>query len=290
MNFNFFLTLTVIFFTNISLRATNIYEKGVALRSDTTIIDFYDEFFDDRDDDDTINTLADDIYNHSWSSERLNPYRIPIDSIKDTEINLSGFVFPTESSQITSPFGPRYRRNRFHYGTDIGLAKGDTIVSVFDGMVRIVDYQRRGYGNYIVVRHSNGLESVYAHLSKVLVDTNQEVAAGTPIGLGGSTGRSSGPHLHFELRFLGNAFNTTKIINYSKKSCYSDTYIINKKETFNHKSDIDQLKAARYHKIRNGETLSHIAKRYGTTVAQLCKLNRIKPNTTLQVGRTIRYR
>ena len=309
----FFLILTLLFCTSISLWAKNPEKQEIKIDPDTVItssgrgegknikinpdtakvkLELYDyDLLDDRDDDsDTLNIPANELYEHSWSSERLNPYNVSIDNIKDTVIDLSGFVFPTAGSQITSPFGPRYKRHRFHYGTDIALATGDTVVAVFDGTVRIVDYQHRGYGHYVVIRHPNGLESVYAHFSRVLVDINQEVKAGDPIGLGGSTGRSSGPHLHFELRFLGNAINTTKIINYATKNLYSSTYRVNKVETFSHKKEIDQLKAASYHKIKKGETLSLIAKRYGTTVAQLCKLNKIKPNTMLQIGRTIRYR
>ncbi|MBF0976287.1 MAG: M23 family metallopeptidase, partial [Bacteroidetes bacterium] len=102
------------------------------------------------------------------------------------------------------------RRRRYHYGTDIGLKVGDSIVSVFDGTVRIVSYDAHGYGNYIVVRHNNGLESLYAHLSQTIAVENQKVKAGELIGLGGNTGRSTGPHLHFEFRFLGNPFNTKK--------------------------------------------------------------------------------
>jgi len=290
----FFLSLTAILFASVSLWA-NPSDKDVKFSSpDTTkILNFDDDFFADKDEDfeddfDLLNAPASDLYNFSWSSERLNPYRVPIDSVPDTEIDLSGFVFPTQSTRITSSFGPR--RGRFHYGTDIGLNIGDTIVSVFDGTIRIVDYEARGYGHYVVIRHLNGLESVYAHFSRVLVDVNQEVKAGDPIGLGGNTGRSTGPHLHFELRFLGNAFNSTKLINYATKNLYANTYRVNKVETFSHKKEIEQLKAARYHKVKKGETLSHIARRYGTSVAQLCKLNKIKPTTTLQIGRTIRYR
>jgi len=289
-----FLSITALLITNVSLFAINPDEKNIKNNPDTTKnIDIYnDDFWADKDDEydenDSLGFATDDIFNVLWTSERLNPYRIPIDSVPESDIDLSGFVFPTESSTITSPFGPR--RNRFHYGTDIGLSIGDTVVSAFDGVVRIVDYEKRGYGHYIVVRHANGLESVYAHFSKVLVEVNQIVPAGTPIGLGGNTGRSTGPHLHFELRFLGNAFNSTKVINYNTKTCYSTIYHIDKKETFNHKKDIDQLKLARYHKVKRGDTLSLIAKRYHTTVTQLCKLNRLNKNATLKIGRTIRYR
>jgi murein DD-endopeptidase MepM/ murein hydrolase activator NlpD len=251
-------------------------------------VDEFDESKDEEFDDEEIDAVSDIYKNFSWTSERLNPYRVKIDSLPDTIINCAGFIFPVKGSHITSPFGPR--RSRFHYGTDIGLTIGDTVVAMFDGKVRIVDYERRGYGNYVVIQHPNGLESIYAHLSKKLVAVNQEVKAGDPIGLGGSTGRSSGPHLHLELRFLGNAFNTTKLIDYQHQNCLYEKFPLTKKETFGHKTELEKLKEARYHRVRSGQTLSYIAHRYGTTVSTLCKLNRINRNTVLRVGRSIRYR
>ena len=110
---------------------------------------------------------------------------------------------PTPNTRITDVFGYRPRRRRAHYGLDIKVYVGDTIRAAFDGKVRVVKNQgRRGYGKYVVIRHDNGLETVYGHLSKQLVDTNQLVKAGEPIALGGNTGRSTGSHLHFETRFL----------------------------------------------------------------------------------------
>ena len=283
MKYRFFLALTALFFTNIFAFATTPDNKGVEFSPDTTKkLELYDnDFFsyeDDELDEDSLEILP----------AELMPFRTPIDSIQDFDIDLSGFVFPTASSHITSPFGPR--RGRFHYGTDIGLSYGDTVVAAFDGVIRVVNYQRKGYGHYVIIRHKDSLETVYAHFTRPLVEVNQEVKAGDPIGLGGSTGRSTGPHLHFEMRYLGNAFNSTKVINYASKDLYTNTYRVNKTATFSHKKEIDQLKAARYHKVKSGETLSHIARRYGTSVAQLCKLNKIKPTTILQIGRTIRYR
>ena len=163
---------------------------------------------------------SDELYGFSWTSEFLNPYKIKINDLPDsTWIDCRGFVFPVIKSaaannHVRSGFGAR--RRRYHYGTDIGLKVGDSVVSSFAGTVRIVEYEARGYGHYIVIRHNNGLETLYAHLSKPLVKVNQEVTAGQLIGLGGSTGRSTGPHLHFEFRFLGNAFNTGKRIDYSR--------------------------------------------------------------------------
>ena len=119
------------------------------------------------------------------------------------KIDLTGYVMPTTNRKITDIFGYRPRRRRVHNGLDIKVAKGDTIYAAFDGKVRITAYQRRGYGHYVVVRHNNGIETLYAHLSKKLVIENQNVKAGEPIGLGGNTGRSTGAHLHFETILLG---------------------------------------------------------------------------------------
>jgi murein DD-endopeptidase MepM/ murein hydrolase activator NlpD len=250
--------------------------------------DYYEE---DLNDDmvDLGDIPSDELYNYSWTSDALNPYKIKIDNLPDsTYIDCGGFVFPIKSNNITSSFGPR--RHRFHYGTDIGLNIGDSIVAAFEGTVRIVDYEGRGYGNYVVVRHPNGLESIYAHMSKSLVKVNQQVIAGELIGLGGSTGRSSGPHLHFELRFLGNAFNTAKIIDYEQQKCLDNFYYITKKETFEHSSDLKKLQQSKFHRVKPGETLSQIAKHYGTTVNKLCQLNHIGQNSIIRTGRSIRYR
>jgi peptidase, M23/M37 family len=237
---------------------------------------------------------SEELYGFSWTSEFLNPYKIKINDLPDsTWIDCRGFVFPVVKSaaannHVTSNFGAR--RRRYHYGTDIGLKVGDSVVSSFAGTVRIVEYEARGYGHYIVIRHNNGLETLYAHLSKPLVRVNQEVTAGQLIGLGGSTGRSTGPHLHFEFRFLGNAFNTGKIIDYSTERCFSDSYCITKSETFRHKADVERFNQMKYHRVRQGETLSYIAKRYGTTVKRICRLNHISRTTVIRPGRSIRYR
>ena len=241
-----------------------------------------------------FNVPSDELYGFSWTSEFLNPYKIKINDLPDsTWIDCRGFVFPVVKStaannHVTSGFGAR--RRRYHYGTDIGLKVGDSVVSSFAGTVRIVEYEARGYGHYIVIRHNNGLETLYAHLSKPLVKVNQEVTAGQLIGLGGSTGRSTGPHLHFEFRFLGNAFNTGKIIDYSTERCFADSYCITKNETFRHKADVERFNQMKYHRVRQGETLSYIAKRYGTTVKRICRLNHISRTTVIRPGRSIRYR
>lgn len=234
-----------------------------------------------------------ELYHYSWTPLRVNPYHVSIDSMPDSVyIDCRDFVYPTNSNRITSDYG--WRRYRYHHGTDIGLNVGDTIRAMFAGRVRIVDYERRGYGHYVVIRYNNGLETVMAHMSRVLVQIDQDVKAGQIIGFGGNTGHSTGPHLHLELRFLGNSFNPVKMIDFEQRQCLSDRdgfFIITKKNTYKHKEELQSISTnASYHRVRAGETLSHIARRYHTTVKKLCKLNHIRETSILRIGQKIRYR
>ena len=224
----------------------------------------------------------------NWNNQYVHAYGNAI--IPDTyTIDLTGFHMPTPSTKITSPFGPRWRR--MHNGLDIKVNIGDTIVAAFDGKVRIVKYERRGYGKYVVIRHDNGLETVYGHLSKQLVEENQLVKAGEVIGLGGNTGRSTGSHLHFETRFLGIAINPIYMFDFPKQDIVADTYTFRKAKGVKRAGSHDTQVAdgtIRYHKVKSGDTLSRIAKLRGVSVSTLCKLNRIKPTTTLRIGQVLR--
>lgn len=224
----------------------------------------------------------------NWNNQYVHAYGNAI--IPDTyTIDLTGFHMPTPSTKITSPFGPRWRR--MHNGLDLKVNIGDTIVAAFDGKVRIVKYERRGYGKYVVIRHDNGLETVYGHLSKQLVEENQLVKAGEVIGLGGNTGRSTGSHLHFETRFLGIAINPIYMFDFPKQDIVADTYTFRKakgvKRAGSHDTQVTDG-TIRYHKVKSGDTLSRIAKLRGVSVSTLCKLNRIKPTTTLRIGQVLR--
>ncbi|MDE6714973.1 MAG: peptidoglycan DD-metalloendopeptidase family protein, partial [Muribaculaceae bacterium] len=158
-------------------------------------------------------------------------------------------------------------------------------------------YDRRGYGYYVVLRHENGLETVYGHLSKFIVEPNEYVKAGDPIALGGNTGRSTGSHLHFETRFMGYAINPAAIFDFENQTTHTDTYTFNKK-TFENSRDYsprNKGKNSTYaasgkstYRVRKGDSLSKIAVRNGTTVAKLCKLNGITTSTKLQVGKVLR--
>ena len=222
----------------------------------------------------------------------------------NVEIDLSGW-YPPIKGMITSPFG--WRKTRMHKGEDIRLYVGDTVRAAFDGRVRICRFERRGYGNYYVIRHDNGLETIYGHLSKHLVKQDEYVKAGQAIGLGGSTGRSTGPHLHFEMRYLGVALDPSKLIDFTTFQPHDSIYHLDRKKAEWAQNNYGRSGSSRsastssrnskarrsgssYHTVRRGDTLGSIARRYGTTVNRLCKLNGIRANTKLQIGKRIKYK
>ena len=241
--------------------------------------------------------------------------------LKDTyDISLRGW-YPPIKGRITSPYG--WRKKRMHKGEDIKLYMGDTVRAAFDGRVRIRKFEKRGYGYYYVIRHDNGLETIYGHLSKQIVAQDQYVKAGQAIGLGGSTGRSTGPHLHFEMRFMGIALDPSELIDFDTFEPRDSVYHLDRKRaewaqnnkgkgratyTPNAKSTTATHAGNRpatakggsstsatggavgYHVVRKGDTLGAIARKYGTTVSRLCRLNGIKANSTLQIGKKIRYK
>ncbi len=172
---------------------------------------------------------------------------------------------------VSSTFG--WRHNRYHKGIDIQLRKGDTVTCAFDGMVRFAQ-KKGGYGNVVIVRHYNGLETVYAHLYKIKVKEGQVVGAGELIGLAGSTGKSTGPHLHFEVRFMGVPVNPQYLISFDYGNLLS-------KEVVFKKNKAGLLSAfhpdTEFHTVVNGETFAEIANHYCTTTAKLRALNDIYP-------------
>ena len=210
-----------------------------------------------------------------WSNEyvhKFDSFELPDTVI----ISMKGYVMPTDSTRITDKYGYRPRRGRAHLGLDVKVRTGDTIRAAFDGKVRISRYERRGYGHYLVIRHPNGLETVYGHLSRKLVNENDIVHAGDPIGLGGNTGRSTGSHLHFETRILGNAVNPAYMFDFPNQKAVTDYYVYTKNTR------------EVYYKVRSGDTLSGIAIKNETSVANICKLNGISRNAVIKVGQTLR--
>ena len=229
----------------------------------------------------------------SWDNSSTHCYS-RADVPDSLEIDLRGFSMPTTSRKVTSGFGYRPRFRRMHKGIDVKVQTGDTIYAAFDGKVRIVRYERRGYGKYIVLRHENGLETIYAHLSKYLCDVNEDVKAGQPIGLGGNTGRSFGSHLHFETRVMGEAINPAFFFDFANQDVTGDTYMFRKQKSDTYftgpgtKNSVASS-GSRYYKVRKGDSLSRISSRTGTSVAQLCKINRITKKTTLRPGQLLRF-
>ena len=221
-------------------------------------------------------------YNTVWDNFVVNPYDTNLQNMKDSvAIDMRGYCHPIAITHVTSKFG--MRSYRYHYGIDLKLNIGDTIRSAFDGVVRI-SKAGYGYGNYVLIRHPNGLETVYGHCSKLLVKADSVVHAGDPIALGGNTGRSTGPHLHFEMRYVGNAINPASLVDFEKGQPMAEFYTVCQ-QTFRYKAEIA---AMAWYTVRKGDTLSGIAKKRHTTVSQLCKLNHISPKTILSIGRRLR--
>ena len=255
-------------------------------------------------------TPAADLY-EDWN----NHYAHRATALPDTfKINLRGFCMPTDNRVVTSNFGARWGRQ--HKGIDVKVYIGDTIRAAFSGKVRMVKYEAGGYGKYVVIRHGNGLETIYGHMSKHLVAEDEIVEAGQPIGLGGNTGRSTGSHLHFETRLCGVALNPALMFDFKNQDVvgdyymfYRDTYqkesiVANRLRGVGGKGKIEAdedtelaiaapaatyAKDVKFHKVKRGETLASIARKRGTTIDEICRLNRIGKNIRLMPGQILKY-
>lgn len=264
-----------------------------------------------------------DIYTEGWNSRSVNPFAgmaIPDSKV----IDVANFAMPCPG-YLTSPYGYRRRFRREHKGVDLKLQTGDTVYAAFDGRVRLTNYERKGYGYYVILRHTNGLETVYGHLSKFLVKDDQDVRAGQPIALGGNTGRSFGSHLHFETRFMGYPINPAAIFDFANQTVHTDNYTFDKRtykkaRNFDpaansdyarqylnsrpsNRGEVDEAtlandkpsksskskksKSASNYTVKKGDTLSRIASRNGTTVRALCKLNGLTTKSKLTPGTKI---
>lgn len=251
-----------------------------------------------------------DVFENNWDTTVSNPYKLEqanlpyswsiwlVDSLDQYKCPFQGEIHPR------GKFGPR--RGRRHQGVDIPLKTGDPIYAAFTGKVRISKYLG-GYGNVVVIRHENGIETFHGHLSKRMVAEGDWVNAGDVIGLGGSTGRSTGPHLHFETRYQGFAFDPQWLIDFKTGDLRHRLFVLKKKyfsPYSNYEQDFEdewkneeddkreeaERAAMRWHTIKSGDTLGRIAINNGTTVSAICKLNGITPKTVLKIGRRIRVR
>ncbi|MDR2083476.1 MAG: peptidoglycan DD-metalloendopeptidase family protein [Bacteroidales bacterium] len=239
--------------------------------------------------------VSEDVLLNYWDTQKIHSYKeLSLKLLPDTIYlalvdSTSGFCAPY-ITKVGSPYC--FRGKREHNGVDLSLKIGDTIRATFDGVVRVAMTSKStgGYGNLVVIRHTNGLETYYGHMSKILVDTAEYVKAGEVIGLGGSSGRSTGAHLHFETRYCGQSFDPQRIIDFESGTLKSDSIEL-KKHYFsiysNHKqTDAQSLAASKRitHTIKSGDTLSGLASKYGTTIDKICKLNNISKTTTLRIG------
>lgn len=235
-----------------------------------------------------VNTVPSADMYPEWVNTRVHFKHALPDSFR---IDLRGFVMPTTNTQITDKFGYRPRRRRVHNGLDIKVNRGDTIYAAFDGKVRITAYQRKGYGHYVVVRHHNGIETLYAHLSKKLVGANDNVKAGDPIGIGGNTGRSSGPHLHFETLLLGSCLDPALLFDFKNQDVTGDFYLYRRPGSKYIENGVVKIAGPekKYHKVKSGETIGKIARKYNVEEGIIFKLNKLNSRSIIRPGQMLRY-
>ncbi len=285
-------------------KENDLLADGFKLKMDISVLE---EAINEREAIDIDAIPSEDLYGGIWANQHVNAYGSKLNGPAEFAVDLSDFTMPVVG-HVTSNFGRR-GSTRYHYGVDIKAQTGDTIYAAFDGKIRVKQFDRRGYGYYIVIRHLNGLETVYGHLSKFLVTENDFVMSGDPIGLAGNTGRSFGSHLHLEMRFLGKPIDPNFIIDFDNKVCHRDSYIVSNdsyKKTTQSSRVIKRAIANNYvkttttatnkyvsgdvkhYKIKKGDTLGAIATRNGVSIKKLCSLNSISTRTTLKIGRTLR--
>ena len=244
-----------------------------------------------------------DIYTEGWNSKRVNPFKEA--DVPDTKvIDVTGYYMPCPG-KTTSNYGYRAKFGRMHKGIDLAIRSNDTIYAAFDGKVRLTNYEAKGYGNYVILRHANGLETVYGHLNRFLVKPDQNVKAGQPIALGGSTGRSTGPHLHFETRFMGYAINPSAIFDFNNQTTHTDTYTFSKANYTQPRNYAPNTtvakdnsgpvyksaaKTQKTYKVRKGDTLSSIARSYGLSSTRLRKLNGLKSGDKIKAGQVLKLK
>ncbi|MBP6385172.1 MAG: peptidoglycan DD-metalloendopeptidase family protein [Pseudarcicella sp.] len=244
-----------------------------------------------------------------WDSKSIDPYDIDSRDLQDVvELELfnkdAGRYWSVPCNvpingraYVTSQFGARW--GRMHAGVDLELETGDPVYAAFDGIVRVNSYNGSGYGNFLVIRHYNGLETLYGHLSSKHFESGTHVKAGDEIGLGGNTGRSTGSHLHFETRYEGNPLNPSVIFNFRNKEPVAEKVLISSRSfsTYGdmkneYEEDQPNIKRISHHfvLVQRGETLYSIAAKADISPERLAKLNGMKVSSTLKYGKRLRIR
>lgn len=257
------------------------------------------------------------VFTCDWDETSVNPYKEPVDSLPETWAiwmvdSLGGYHCPA-LGRVSSKFGIRHGRR--HQGVDMALPIGTPLYATFDGKVRVAKWMK-GYGNIVILRHDNGLETFYGHMSQFNVKPGDIVHAGDVIGLSGNTGRSTGPHIHYEVRYHGLALDPQRIVNLETGDLKQRIMVLKRRyfdaasrydqnfddEFLNEEDDKKALeekkkkdaeaarKAMVYHKVRSGENLGMIARKYHTTVNAICRLNGLKNANSIRAGKTLRVR
>lgn len=255
---------------------------------------------------DSINSKKKDITSDYWISTVYNPYKYA-EAIKfplKLTFEDSTYHAPIKAKKvITSRYG--WRRGRAHKGIDIDLVTGDSIYAMFDGIVRMSRYTR-GHGRTVVVRHYNGLETVYAHLSEYGVKENDTVAKGAYLGKGGVSGNARGSHLHLVVNYKGVSINPEYLFDFggdenkirNKEIWVTKTWTQPIAHSSKKQSKIKPLlseeeaiasliKTRSIYIVKSGDTLSRISKRNDVTIASLCKVNTIRRNSVLRIGQQL---
>ena len=197
--------------------------------------------------------------------------------------------------RISSGFGYRAMDSKVHKGIDIAMPVGDTVRVVMPGVIESISYEHKGYGKYVTVKHDNGMQTRYAHLSNSLVTSGQRVDGNQPIALSGNTGKTTGPHLHFEIRYLGQAIDPTSVIDFNSTLTPIGNRSFNRRNADggtggSHLSaNSKQTSTKRTYVVRWGDTIEDIAARFGTTVMKLTQLNNLNTadGTTIQPGQML---
>ena len=267
------------------VRAQDVVSDPVSLFRPTEMVEAVEPHFMLLNEENVI--PSDEMY-PTWTNSVVHYNSVMPDSFR---IDLRNYVMPTPSVKITDIFGYRPNRRRMHNGLDVKVQTGDTIYAAFDGKVRVTSYQRRGYGHYVVIRHNNGIETLYAHLSKKLVEANDNVKAGDPIGLGGNTGRSSGSHLHFETILMGKCLDPALMFDFKNQKMTGDSYLYRKPGS--KYIENGQVKIAgpekKYHKVKSGDTVERIARKYGVSQRRIFELNGLNSKSIIKPGQQLRY-
>ena len=213
-----------------------------------------------------------------------------VDTLQKLSLDMTTAFMPSASRRISAPYG--IRTYRMHRGVDLGLCHGEdrTIVAAFAGVVTKVRNQgrRRGYGKYVILDHGNGLTTLYAHLASWQVNVGDTLQAGDTIGVGGNTGRSFGAHLHFEMRFNGTYIDPATVFNFEEGTFINALTTIEQQQLLAVEADYQkELAKHRYYKVRRGDCLGKIARKYGISITRLKQLNGLKGNM-IRPGQVLR--